>query len=243
MRDFDEGAFGRAFAELVSAHRWQEEPEYYPRYATRYQAILSRFAERAPSRRLDVLDIGGGQFAFLAAALWTDRACVADVDDSGFAGLRALGVDTFQWNLALDDPPTDRRFDAIFFSEVLAHLPVPGHIALRRLRTLLRPGGLLLCSTPNLFRLRNIVYLLRGQQLFDHFDVPEVRSYGPVIDYSAEHLAWQLQRAGFVEYTVELRDFTHVPYERRDRVLYALGSPLRRISRYRDHLLAVATAP
>jgi 2-polyprenyl-3-methyl-5-hydroxy-6-metoxy-1,4-benzoquinol methylase len=162
MRDFDEGAFGRAFAELVSAHRWQEEPEYYPRYATRYQAILSRFAERAPSRRLDVLDIGGGQFAFLAAALWTDRACVADVDDSGFAGLRALGVDTFQWNLALDDPPTDRRFDAIFFSEVLAHLPVPGHIALRRLRTLLRPGGLLLCSTPNLFRLRNIVYLLRN---------------------------------------------------------------------------------
>jgi SAM-dependent methyltransferase len=243
MRDFDEGAFGRAFADLVSEHRWQEQPEYYPRYATRYEAILRRFAERAPGRRLDVLDIGGGQLAFLAVALWKDRGCVADVDDSGFAGLRALGVDTFQWNVALDDPPTDRRFAAIFFSEVLAHLPVPGHVALRRLRTLLRPGGLLLCSTPNLFRLRNVVYLLRGRPLFDHFDVPEVRSYGPVIDYSAEHLAWQLQRAGFVDYTVELRDFTHVPYERLNRMLYTVGSPLRRISRYRDHLLAVATAP
>jgi SAM-dependent methyltransferase len=243
MRDFDEGAFGRAFADLVSGHRWQEAPEYYPRYGTRYEAILRRFAERAPGRRLDVLDIGGGQLAFLAAALWKDRACVADVDDSGFAGLRALGVETFQWNVASDDPPTDRRFDAIFFSEVLAHLPVPGHVALRRLRTLLRPGGLLLCSTPNLFRPRNVVYLLRGQPLFDHFDVPEVRSYGPVIDYSAEHLAWQLQRAGFVDYRVELRDFTHVPYEPLDRMLYTLGAPLRRISRYRDHLLAVATAP
>jgi hypothetical protein len=43
--------------------------------------------------------------------------CVADIDDSAFAALRALGIDAFQWNVAVDDPPTERRFDAIFFCE------------------------------------------------------------------------------------------------------------------------------
>ena len=242
MRNFDVAAFDRGFAELVAGNRWQEEPQYYPRYRSRYAALMRRFATRAPDRRIDVLDIGGGQLAFLAVALWDDRGCVADIDDTGFAGLRARGIDTFAWNLALEDAPVDRRFDAIFISEVIAHLPVPGHIALRRLRTLLRPGGILLCSTPNLYRLRNVVYLLRGRPLFDHFDVPEVRSYGPIIEYSAEHLAWQFEKAGFVDCTVDLEHFAHIPNAPLDRVLSAFGAPLRRIPRYRDNLLAVGTA-
>jgi hypothetical protein len=126
---------------------------------------------------------------------------------------------------------------------VIAHLPVPGHIVLSRLRTLLRSGGLLLCSTPNLYRLRNVVYLLRGQSPFDHFDVPENRSYGMVVEYTAEHLAWQFEKAGFVDCTVDLEHFAHAPNAPFDRVLSVLGAPLRRIPRYRDNLLAIGTAP
>jgi len=243
MRSLDKSAFDRAFADLVSGIRWQETPDYYPRYRTRYEAIMQRFATRAPEPPVDVLDVGGGQLAFLAVALWGDRGCVADIDATGFAGLRARGIDTFVWNVALEDPAFERRFDAIFISEVIAHLPVPGHVVLRRLRTLLRPGGVLLCTTPNLYRLRNIFYLLRGRPLFDHFDVPEVRSYGPAVEYTAEHLAWQLEKAGFVDATVDLEDFSHVPNAPFDRALSTLGAPLRRIPRYRDNLLAVGTAP
>ena len=35
-------------------------------------------------------------------------------DDTCFAGLRTRGIDAFEWNLAIEDPPFDRRFDAIF---------------------------------------------------------------------------------------------------------------------------------
>jgi SAM-dependent methyltransferase len=243
MRSFDDIAFDHAFGKLTSDQVWQEEPGYYPRYRTRYEAILRRFAEEAPPRRLDVLDIGGGQFAYLARMLWADNGCVADIDDSGFAGLRELGLDAFQWNVAQDDPPAERRFDTIFFSEVIEHLPVPGHIPLRRLRSVLRPGGLLLCSTPNLYRLRNIAFLVGGRTIFDHFDLPGERGYGHVLEYSAEHLEWQFGRAGFSDYTVELREFPHKPHGRVDRILHAVGGPLRRIPRYRGHLLVVATAP
>lgn len=243
MREFDDAAFDRSFAALAFDNRWQEVPEYYPRYRSRYETILLRYAKHAPPHAVDVLDIGGGQLSYLALSLWGDHACVADIDTSNFEALGNRGIHTFQWDVARDDPPADRRFDAIFFSEVIEHLPVPGHIVLRRLRVLLRPGGLLLCSTPNLYRLRNIVYLIRGQQVFDHFDRPGERGYGHVLEYSAEHLAWQFGRAGFVGYSVERRDFGHIPHARGDRILAAIGAPLRWIPRYRDNLLAVARVP
>ena len=109
---------------------------------------------------------------------------------------------------------------------------------------LLRPRGLLLCSTPNLYRLRNVVYLLRGRPLFDHFDLPGERGYGHVLEYSAEHLAWQFQRAGFTDCAIELRTFTHTPNEVLDRVLFldrrsvCAGSPA-----IGSNLLAVAINP
>jgi SAM-dependent methyltransferase len=243
VRAFSQELFNSAFAEMVSGMRWQEELHYYPRYRARYLAMLKEFARSAPDRPLDVLEVGGGQLAFLTTRIWgTDRACVADIEDSCFAGLREHGIGAFVWNLALADPPAGAAFDVIFFSEVIEHLPVPGHIPLSRLRSILRPGGLLLCSTPNLYRLRNIVYLMRGHQLFDHFDLPGERGYGHVLEYTAEHLSWQLRRAGFQDFSVELRDFAHVPNQPLDRVLAVLGSPLRRIPRHRDNLLAVARA-
>lgn len=240
MREFDSSNFETAFAALTSEVRWQEPPDYYPRYRSRYAAILQKLAGSAPAHPIDVLDIGGGQLAFLAATLWGDRACVADIETSCFEGLHQKGIDAFQWDIARDDPPRDRSFDAIFFSEVIEHLPVPGHVVLARLRMLMRPDGLLICSTPNLYRLRNIVYLISGRQLFDHFDLAGERGYGHVLEYSAEHLAWQLNRAGFVDCTVELEHFSHVPQARLDRALGKIGAPLHRIPRYRDNLLALA---
>lgn len=243
MREMSEKIFDRAFADMLSEVRWQEETHYYPRYRSRYHAIISEFAESAPSDGLDVLEIGGGQLAYLSVRIWgKDRVCVADIQDGCFADLRRRGIDAFKWDLAVADPPTDRQFDVIFFSEVIEHLPVPGHIPLARLRSILRPKGLLLCSTPNLYRLRNIVYLIRGHQLFDYFDLPGERGYGHVLEYSAEHLAWQFQRAGFRDFNVRSCDFAHSPGQRLDRMLALLGTPLRRIPRYRDNLIAVARA-
>src|SRR5258708_10484655 len=243
MRGFDERLFQIAFRDMVENIRWQEEPEYYPRYQARYRAMLREFADMAPEEALDVLEIGGGQLAYISLLLWgRDRACVADIQDSCFEELRGHDIDAFEWNIALSDALTERQFDVIFFSEVIEHLPVPGQFPLARLRSLLRPGGVLLCSTPNLYRLRNVMFLIQCRQLFDHFDLPGERGYGHVLEYSAEHLAWQLERAGFHDYSVHLRDFSHKPESRADRVLSALGAPLRRIPRHRDNLLAIARA-
>ena len=40
---------------------------------------MRRFAEGMPDP-VDMLDIGDGQLAFLAVALWGDRGCLTDLD-------------------------------------------------------------------------------------------------------------------------------------------------------------------
>ena len=106
---------------------------------------------------------------------------------------------------------------------------------------LLRPGGVSCCSTPNLYRMRNLVYLLRGRSLFGHFDVPEARSYRSVIEYTAEHLA--RSSSGPASLTAMSTLSTESADPRRIGMLSGLGAPLRRIPRYRDNLFAVAIAP
>lgn len=70
MRTIPKDQFEHTFGGMVSGMRWQEEPYYYPRYRARCLAILHRFAESAPDRSLDILEIGGGQLAFLTVQLW-----------------------------------------------------------------------------------------------------------------------------------------------------------------------------
>jgi SAM-dependent methyltransferase len=242
VRDFLVAEFDKAFG-ILAEMRWQEEAQYYPRYRNRYLAILRKFAALASKEGLDILEIGGGQLTFLSTRLWEqDKACVADINDQCFPSLQSNDIDTVLWNLASEDSPIARQFDVVFFSEVIEHLPVPGHVALERLRARLRPGGLLLCSTPNLYRLRNVIFLATGRRIFDHFGLPGVRGYGHILEYSAEHLGWQFEQAGFTDVTIEFRQFARVPNKPVDRVLAALGAPLLRIPRYRDNLLAEARA-
>lgn len=50
---------------------------------------------------------------------------MADIEGSCFDRLREHGIEAFQWDLAVRNAPTDGQFDALFFSEVIEHLPVP----------------------------------------------------------------------------------------------------------------------
>jgi 2-polyprenyl-3-methyl-5-hydroxy-6-metoxy-1,4-benzoquinol methylase len=243
MRTFDDKAFASAFDEVVLAGHWQEQPSYYPRYRSRYEAVLRRFAALTGDAPVRLLEVGGGQLAALATRIWADRATVADISSTCFPTLAGHGVETFRYNLASDEPPVDRTYDVILLSEVIEHLPVPGHVVLRRLRRMLNPGGLLICSTPNLYRLRNVAFLAFGRPIFDHFDVPRDSGAGHVLEYSAEHLRWQFEQAGFTDIDVQLREFAHVPNRLADRVLATAGRPLLRIPRFRNNLVAIAVSP
>lgn len=217
---------------------------YCHRYRSRYKECVRRFAELAPPRSVDVLDIGGGQLALMAAKLWSDRGAVADLPGAHLPYLAELGVETIDWNLCNSEPPFTGRFDFVFFSEVIEHMPIPGHIVLERLRKVLRPGGAIICTTPNLHRLRNLVCMTSGAQIFDHFQYAENDiALGHILEYSREHLDWQFRKAGFTRCKVEYSQMHHSTTNPMLRPLAWVGYPLHLIPHWRDNLVAIAYAP
>jgi SAM-dependent methyltransferase len=135
-------------------------------------------------------------------------------------------------------------FDFVFFSEVIEHLPIPGHLVLERIKKILRPGGVILCTTPNLYRLRNVIYMAFGKQIFDYFRYPDEEvALQHVLEYSQDHLGWQFKKAGFAKYEVELVQFPHIPTNPLNRPIALLGYPLHLVPRWRDYLIATAYAP
>jgi len=217
---------------------------YYLRYRSRYKECMRRFAALAPSHPVDVLDVGGGQLALMSTKLWSDRGVVADLPGPHLSYMAGHGVETIQWNLCKSEPPFDAKFDFVFFSEVIEHLPIPGYVVLERLRKVLRPGGVIICTTPNLYRLRNVVYMALGLPIFDHFRYPDDDvALGHVIEYSRDHLDWQFKKVGFAECRVEYSQMHHLPTNPLFRPLAWLGYPLHIVPRWRDNLVATAFAP
>jgi 2-polyprenyl-3-methyl-5-hydroxy-6-metoxy-1,4-benzoquinol methylase len=217
---------------------------YYLRYRSRYKECMQRFAALAPPNPVDVLDVGGGQLALLSTKLWDDHGVVADLPGPHLSYMARYGVETIHWNLCKSDAPFDAKFDFIFFSEVIEHLPIPGYLVLRRLLKVLRPGGVLICTTPNLYRLRNVVYMALGRPIFDYFQYPDDETaLLHVLEYSRDHLDWQFKKAGFTQYRVEYSQMHHLPTNPLFRPLALLGYPLHILPRWRDNLVATAYAP
>jgi 2-polyprenyl-3-methyl-5-hydroxy-6-metoxy-1,4-benzoquinol methylase len=218
--------------------------DYYLRYRSRFKEPMRRFAAIAPPPPIRVLDIGGGQLALLAKELWGDHAVAADLPGPHLDYIHSHGVETGHWNLCTSEPPFSSVFDFVFLLEVIEHLPIPGYIVLERIRKTLRPGGTLLCTTPNLYRLRNLVYMATGRRIFDNFRYPDDdTALEHVLEYSRDHLDWQLRKAGFTECRVEYCQMHHVPTNPIHRPLALLGYPLHLVPRWRDNLLATAYAP
>jgi hypothetical protein len=67
-RQFDTKTFNRFYNEAVVAGRFNEAPDYYPRYRARYRTTLRKYAQVADVAPARVLDIGGGQHAFWSAS-------------------------------------------------------------------------------------------------------------------------------------------------------------------------------
>jgi len=136
------------------------------------------------------------------------------------------------------------KFDFVFFSEVIEHLPIPGYIVLERLRKVLRASGVIICTTPNLYRLRNMLYMALGRPIFDYFRYPDDdTALSHVLEYSRDHLDWQFKKAGFTQCRVEYSQMHHSPTNPLHRPLAWLGYPLHIVPHWRDNSVVTAYTP
>jgi 2-polyprenyl-3-methyl-5-hydroxy-6-metoxy-1,4-benzoquinol methylase len=168
----------------------------YRSYADMKKALLPHFRRRlgtlerqlgAPGR---VLDFGcaAGYFLQVAQAAGWQIAGVEVSRAMAEQASQSLGAPVAS---SLDELAPG-QFDAVTLWEVIEHVPAPVEV-LRALRGRLRPGGVLMLSTPNTGHWRAV----REPEGWDSYRPPSHLIY-----FDAETLRAALERAGFAEIEV-----------------------------------------
>jgi len=93
-------------------------------------------------------------------------------------------------------PYTDESFDVVLFCEIIEHLLADPVRALVEVRRVLKPGGTLVLTTPNVARLDNVRKAIAGRNVYDPYS-----GYGPYgrhnREYTQEELFALLDANGF----------------------------------------------
>jgi SAM-dependent methyltransferase len=115
-----------------------------------------------PGRR--VLDVGCRYGALTRAYVEGNDVVGIDVDRDALEEAAKLGIET-RWTDAEEGLPfADESFDAVVAGEVLEHVREPAALVAEA-RRVLRPGGALVGSVPNSFRLKSRLLFLAGRPL------------------------------------------------------------------------------
>jgi SAM-dependent methyltransferase len=123
---------------------------------------LPLFREWVGGPGLRVLDLGCRDGALTSAYLAGNRVVGVDVDRGALVRAAERGIETVWADLDEDLPFDDASFDAVVVAEVLEHLRLPEHV-LSEVERVLVPGGVLVGSVPNCFRLKTRCRFLLGR--------------------------------------------------------------------------------
>ncbi len=207
------GVITRTLVSDGSARAYEAKSHRY------FSNARSDFVERLPhDDTARVLEVGCGTGATGALALERGRAghyagielfpAAADAAGEVLSEVLCGDIETIEL------PWQPAAFDALILSEVLEHLVEPWAV-LDKLARVVRPGGLVLASSPNVAHWRVVRELVLGRfELADQgvFDRTHMRWFTP------ESYAAMFERAGFA--VVEVAPVT--PFSERTRIVSSL---------------------
>jgi SAM-dependent methyltransferase len=123
-----------------------------------------------------VLDLGCRSGALTRHFLDGNSVVGLDVDAAALEKAAALGIEPVQGDVEEPLPFEDASFDAVVAGELLEHLRFPDAL-IAEIRRVLRPGGVVVGSVPNAFRLQSRLRFLRGRPPED--DPTHLRMFSP----------------------------------------------------------------
>jgi SAM-dependent methyltransferase len=123
-----------------------------------------------------VLDLGCRSGALTRHFLEGNSVVGLDVDASALEKAAALGIEPVQANVEEPLAFESASFDAVVAGELFEHLQFPDALV-AEIRRVLKPGGVLVGSVPNAFRLQSRLRFLRGRAPED--DPTHLRMFSP----------------------------------------------------------------
>lgn len=128
-------------------------------------------------------------------------------------------------------PFEDSRFEVVLFCELLEHLTTDPMAAMVEIKRILKPGGRIIISTPNVNSLGNVARMISGENIYYRYT-----GYGPYgrhnREYNISEIYELLRACGFTVETIFTVDTT----ENRTND-YLPSSELKHLLRGREHTL------
>jgi 2-polyprenyl-3-methyl-5-hydroxy-6-metoxy-1,4-benzoquinol methylase len=149
-------------------------------------ALFARYVG-GPGRR--VLDLGCRSGALTRSYLAGNDVIGLDVDRHALVEAQRRGIATCWADVEHELPFDAAEFDVVVAGELLEHVRDP-RLLLRDVRRVLRPGGRLVGSVPNGFRLKNRLRFLLGREPEDnsaHLHLFSPRAVRALLADFAEH--------------------------------------------------------
>jgi SAM-dependent methyltransferase len=154
------GRLERLSERYAEHHRERRDRDFV--YLEPERTELFRRTVGGPGRR--VLDVGCRYGALTRAYLTGNDVVGLDVDREALAEAAKRGIDT-HWGDAEEGLPfADADFDVVVIGELLEHVRDPAAVVAEA-RRVLRPGGTLVGSVPNGYRLKNRLRFLSGRRI------------------------------------------------------------------------------
>ena len=234
--------FNEIYESCIVGAGFAESDDYYRLERERYWRSLRLLCHLGLPTPARLLEIGGGQLAVLFKLLFNDDCTVADISEEHASPLRRQGIKFHKYNLTdAQDVRGDLRYDVVVLLEVIEHVPLPAYVILERIKPFLDSNGVLFMTTPNLFRIRNLIRMFLGIEFLDHFQLPEPgQGLGHQLEYSADHLRWQLQRANMEIIMLQYDELGRIGHSLKARLGRLLTAPLRLRPIWRDGLILAA---
>lgn len=159
---------GERYEEHHRARRAEGEFVFVPERIPIFQAAIGRGSR--------VLDLGCRTGALTRHFLDGNEVVGLDVDAAALAKAAERGIEPVQANVEESLPFEDGSFDAVVAGELLEHLQFPDALV-AEIRRVLRPGGVLVGSVPNAYRLKSRLLFLAGRAPED--DPTHLRMFSP----------------------------------------------------------------
>lgn len=158
---------------------------YVDKIPTYYTGVRSDIVDDLPKSPMDILEIGCGTGGTLdlARSMGKVRKSVGvELNPDSAASASECADKVFVGDIeSLQLPFDPESFDVIIISEVLEHLIDPWSV-LKKLFPLVRPGGLLYASSPNVAHINTVRMLLKNKWSYEKsglFDWTHLRWFTP----------------------------------------------------------------
>lgn len=182
--------------QLEERYRRHHEEQRSPDFVFAGPERSALFRELVGGPGLRVLDLGCRYGALTRAYAAGNEVVGVDVDREALAAAATLGIETVWADLDEPLPFGDESFDVVVCGEVFEHLRFPDKLV-EEARRVLRPGGMLVGSVPNSYRLKSRLRFLLGRPPEFADDPTHLHMFSPA-DVRGLLAGWEEPRLRFV---------------------------------------------